>query len=56
MLLITCCLDGQIKKEEMDNTCNMHGELRNVHIILVKELKGRAQLGEIGICVRIILK
>jgi hypothetical protein len=49
-------LGGQTKKEVMDNTCDIHGELRNAHTILVEELKERGQLGERGICVRIILK
>jgi hypothetical protein len=35
-VLFITCLGGQIKKEEMDNTCNMHGGLRNAHTVLVE--------------------
>jgi hypothetical protein len=37
MTFINYCLGGQIK-EEMGKPCNRHGELRNAHRILVKNL------------------
>jgi hypothetical protein len=40
----------------MARACSSHGELRNTYKILVRNLKGRPTLEDIGINERIILK